>query len=65
MLPLQARVDPGVMAMKEYSAFTKAPALLDPYHQAVYCHIQDTRWGGVLTFIRDSIGVFYSHSRLG
>ena len=34
------------MAMKGYSAFPKAPALLERHHQIVYCHIQDTRWGG-------------------
>ena len=44
MLPLQARVDPGVMAMKEYSAFPKAPVLLEPHHQIVYCHVLDTCW---------------------
>ena len=32
--------------MKGYFAFPKAPALLEPHHQIVYCHIQDTRWGG-------------------
>ena len=31
----QARVDLGVMGMKEYSVFPKAPALLDPHHQIV------------------------------
>ena len=46
MLPLHARVDLGAMAMKGYSAFPKAPALLEPHHQIVSCHIQDTRWGG-------------------
>ena len=45
MLPFRARVDLGAMAMKGYSAFPKAPASLEPYHQIVYCHIQDTRWG--------------------
>ena len=30
MLPLQARVDLGVMAMKGYYAFPKATALLKP-----------------------------------
>ena len=35
VLPLQARVDLGVIAMKEYSAFPKAPALLEPRHQIV------------------------------
>ena len=35
MLPLRARVDLGAMAMKGYSAFPKAPALLKPHHQIV------------------------------
>ena len=30
-----ARVDLGAMAMKGYSAFPKAPALLEPHHQIV------------------------------
>ena len=34
------------MAMKEYSTFPKAPALLEPHHQIVKCHIQKTRGGG-------------------
>ena len=34
-LPRQARVDLGAMAMEGYSAFPKAPALLEPYHQIV------------------------------
>ena len=46
MLPLRARVGLGVIAVKEYSAFPKAPALLKPDHQIVSCHIQDTRCGG-------------------
>ena len=36
MLPLQVKEDQGVMAMKEYSTFPNAPALLGPYHQIVY-----------------------------
>ena len=35
MLPLQARVDLGAMAMKGCSAFPKAPALLKPHHQII------------------------------
>ena len=35
MLPLQDRVDLGAMAMKEYSAFPKAPALLELHHLIV------------------------------
>ena len=32
MLPLRAIVDLGVMAKKVYSAFPKAPTLLEPHH---------------------------------
>ena len=35
LLPLQVRLDLKVMAMKGYSAFPKAPALLEPHHQIV------------------------------
>ena len=34
MLPLRARVDPGVM--KGISAFPKTPALLDPHGEGSY-----------------------------
>ena len=44
-----ARVNLGAMAMKEYIAFPKAPALLELHHEIVYCHIQDIRWGEGLT----------------
>ena len=43
MLPLRARVDLGAIAMKGYSKFPKAPALLEAHYQIV---ILDTRWGG-------------------
>ena len=43
MLPLWARVDLGAMAVKGYSAFLKASAILEPHY---LCHIQDTRCGG-------------------
>ena len=49
MLPRRARMDLGAMAMKGYSVFPKAPALLEPHHQIAYCHIQDTRCGEGLT----------------
>ena len=45
MLPLWARVDQEVMAMKGYSIFPKAPTLLELHDQIVECHIWDTRWG--------------------
>ena len=35
VLPLRARVDMGAMAMKEYSAFSKALVLLEPHYQIV------------------------------
>ena len=35
VLALWARVDLGVMTMKGYSVFPKAPALLKPHHQIV------------------------------
>ncbi len=35
VLPLSVRVDLGAMAMKEYSAFSKAQTLLEPHHQIV------------------------------
>ena len=46
MLPLRARVDFGVMAIKEYSTFPKAPALVEPHNEIVQCHIQVTHGGG-------------------
>ena len=33
LLPLRPTVDVGAMAMKGYSVFLKAPALLEPHHQ--------------------------------
>ena len=35
MLPHRVRDNLGAMAMKGYSAFPKAPALLEPRHQIV------------------------------
>ena len=57
------------MIMKEYSAFSKAPGLLKPHHQIVWCHIQDTQWSGVGFSVRQWPGRLgfpprSSHSRL-
>ena len=41
------RVDLGVMTIKGYSAFPSAPKLLEPHHQIVLYHNQDTRWGSL------------------
>ena len=46
VLPRRARVDLGAMTIKGCSAFIKAPALLEPQHQIVYGHIEDTHWRG-------------------
>ena len=54
MLPLRAKVDLGVMAMKWFSAFPKAPALLEPHHQIVLCHIQEIHWGYLTPLQRSS-----------
>ena len=35
VLPLRAKMDPGVIAQKEYPTFLKAQVLLEPYHQIV------------------------------
>ena len=35
VLPRRARVDLGAIAIKRYSEFPKAPALLEPRHQIV------------------------------
>ena len=50
--------------MKGYSGFLKAAALLEPHHQIVLYHIQDTR-GKVLTLYRDVVGVLYGPSQQG
>ena len=41
--PLRAVVDLGAMAMKGYSTFPKAPALLESSYLIIQCHIQDGR----------------------
>ena len=45
VLPCRARVDLAAIAMKGYSAFPNVPALLEPHHQIVLCHIQHTHGG--------------------
>ena len=53
------------MAILRYSTFPKTLALLKPHHQLLYCHIKDTRRGGVLLLCREPVGVFYRPSWLG
>ena len=40
--------------MKGYSAFPKAPALLEPHHQIFQCHTQETRWESLIPLQRCS-----------
>ena len=51
------------MAMKEYSTFPKAPALLEPHHQIVQCPIQYTHLkGGGLTSFAEKQSVYSTAS---
>ena len=52
MLPLRATVDLGSMAMKEYSAFPKAPAVLEHHHQII------------VSYPGHSMGFFYSSAEM-
>ena len=56
---LPGRVDLGAMAMKGYSAFPKAPALLKPYHQ-IFRVMSRIFVRGVVPLCKDAVGVFYS-----
>ena len=55
VLLLRDRVNLGVMTINEYSAFPKAPSLLESHHQIIR--------GGILPLFRDAVGVFYSCSQ--
>ena len=63
MLSLQPSVDLGTVAMKEYSTFPKAPALLEPHHQ-IFSVISRTLVGGVTPICRDTFGVYNSPNLL-
>ena len=41
------------MAMKGYSTFSSALGL-ELHHLIILCHIQDTRWGGVMKSVYSS-----------
>ena len=58
------KMDQGAMAMKEYSAFPKAPALMEPHHQ-ILSFISSTVIRGVLPLCRNAVSVSYSPNRLG
>ena len=67
VLPLRPRMDLGAMAMRRYSAFTKAPALENYWNLNIRLSNVIARrfiWG-VFPFCRESVGVFSCPSRLG
>ena len=57
VLLLRARVDMGVMAMKGYTAFLRAPELLESHHLISY---PGYSLGGVLLLCSNEVGVLYS-----
>ena len=61
MLPLQERVNLGVMAMKEYSEFPKATTITI----RLFSVISRTLVVGILLFCRDVVSALFSPSRLG
>ena len=63
---LQARVNLGAMAKKGYSAFPRAPVLLEPHHQIIQYHIQEIQCGwGVLPLCREAVSVFCKPQSIG
>ena len=61
VVSFRARVNLGVIVMKEHSTLPKASALPEPFHKIVWCHIQDTHWE-VLPLCREAVSVFYRPS---
>ena len=64
MLPFQARVDLGAMAIKGYSASPK-PQYYWSLTVRMFSVISKTFVGGDLPLCREAVGVFYRVSRLG
>ena len=59
MLPLQVRVDLGILTMKGYSTFPKTPEL--ELHQIQLRVIPKIIMGvGGLCLYREAVGIFYS-----
>ena len=61
---LRVCVDLGVIAMKEYNTFYKAPEL-ESRHQIQFIGISSILVGGILPPCGQTVGVFYSSGRLG
>ena len=64
VLPFQARVDLRMMAIKEYFAFPKAPALLDLQYRRLVSYPENS-FMAVILLCREAVHVFYSPSWLG
>ena len=60
MVPLWARVDLRAIALKGYSVFPKAPALLEPHNSDGLMSYQDTCWGGGASYLSTEIQSVYS-----
>ena len=58
--PTTSQSQSWVVAIKEHSAFPKAPALLKPHHQIAYWHIKDTRWESLTPQQRCSLCILQS-----
>ena len=52
------------MVLKVYSILPQAPKL-EPHHQMIVCHNQDTRCAGDLPLCGDTVGVWYIPSWVG
>ena len=55
----------GIKSIKGYFLFPKALTLLECHHQIVYCHIQDTRWGGGLNPLHKCSRCIQQHQSIG
>ena len=66
VIPLRARVDLRVMAIKWYTPFPKLQYYLNLTHSVLLLSfLSGTLVRGVLALCRDTVGVFYSLNRLG
>ena len=64
LLSLRVRIDLGVMALKRYSIFSRAPLTVASMSDGLMLYTR-THVMGVLVLCRDTVCVFYNPSRLG
>ena len=65
VLPLRVRRDLGTITMKGYSAFPKAPALLESHHLMVFLSYLGHSLGRLYPIPRETVSVFNSPRPLG